>query len=96
MRDFQERDTRPDPKDELRDRLKAEDDRYKESNSILRLAGLQDEYWPKSMSAWAKLESERRAKYPRITNQEAAAQWAKTAAVLNDVQSFLREKSCKK
>lgn len=45
MRDFQERDTRPDPKDELRDRLKAEDDRYKESNCILKAAGLQDEYF---------------------------------------------------
>lgn len=96
MRDFQERDERPDPKDEQRQQDDQAEARWREEHSILRLAGLKDEYWPKSMSAWAKLESERRKKYPRITNQEAAAQWTKTAAVLNDVQSFLREKSCKK
>ena len=59
MRDFQERDTRPDPKDELRNRLKAEDDRYKDANCILKAAGLQDEYWPKSMEEWKKLEKKR-------------------------------------
>ena len=59
MRDFQERDTRPDPKDELRDRLKAEDDSYKDAHCILKAAGLQDEYWPED---WAKLEKERKSK----------------------------------
>lgn len=82
MRDFQERDTRPDPKDDLRDRLKAEDERYKDSHCILKAAGLQDEYWPQD---WAKLDKERKSK------GLSKLPFSETVAKLIEIQSGCRE-----